>query len=88
MAGFTTVRKLNQAYPGDAFIDVALSKASENDWIEAPHIIPAANAISITGWHQDAERKCSYPRITFTNDFRSRWIAKIAKASSLNSISL
>jgi imidazolonepropionase-like amidohydrolase len=54
-AGFTTVRALGQVYPGLTFIDVALSKASENKLIVAPHIIPAGHALSITGGHMDMD---------------------------------
>ena len=55
LAGFTTVRDIGQGYPGETFIDVALAKASEQGLIEAPHIIPAGHALSITGGHMDPE---------------------------------
>jgi imidazolonepropionase-like amidohydrolase len=54
MSGFTTVRNLG-GYPGESFVDVALSKASELGWIKAPHIIPAGHALSITGGHMDPD---------------------------------
>jgi imidazolonepropionase-like amidohydrolase len=54
MAGFTTVRNLGLT-PGESFVDVALSKASEAGWIIAPHIIPAGHALSITGGHLDPD---------------------------------
>lgn len=55
LAGFTTIRDLDQCYPGDSFTTVALSKASEQGWIDAPHIIPAGHALSITGGHMDPD---------------------------------
>lgn len=59
-AGFTTVRDLGQIYPGETFVDVALSKASEKGWIKAPHIIPAGHALSITGGHMDPDMIANY----------------------------
>lgn len=59
MAGFTTVRNLGLT-PGESFVDVALSKASETGWIAAPHIIPAGHPLSITGGHLDPNMFGSY----------------------------
>lgn len=59
-AGFTTVRDLGQVYPGETFVDVALSRASEQRMIVAPHIIPAGHALSITGGHMDPDTLGSY----------------------------
>ena len=50
MAGFTTVRDLGS----DGFNSVALAKASDQGFIEAPSIMPAGYALSITGGHGDA----------------------------------
>lgn len=50
MAGFTTVRDLGSG----GFNNIALAKASERGLIEAPSIIPAGYALSITGGHGDA----------------------------------
>ena len=50
MAGFTTVRDL----AAGGFNNIALAKASEQGLIEAPSIIPAGYALSITGGHGDA----------------------------------
>lgn len=47
LAGFTTIRELGS--PG--FVDVATMKAIERGDIIGPNIIPAANALSITGGH-------------------------------------
>lgn len=59
-AGFTTVRDLGQVYPGETFVDVALSRASEQRMIVAPHIIPAGHALSITGGHMDPDTLGNY----------------------------
>jgi imidazolonepropionase-like amidohydrolase len=53
MSGFTTVRDMGQTHPSTILIDVALSEASESEWIEAPRIIPAGHILSITGGHGD-----------------------------------
>lgn len=53
MAGFTTVRNMGQTHPSLILIDVALSEASDDDWIEAPRIIPSGHMLSITGGHGD-----------------------------------
>lgn len=71
MAGFTTVRDLNQGYPGDSFIDVALARASENKWIDAPHIIPSGHALSITGGHQDPDMLGGFAPNVLQVDYRS-----------------
>lgn len=71
MAGFTTVRDLNQGFPGDSFIDVALSRASENKWIEAPHIIPSGHALSITGGHQDPDMLGGFAPNVLQVDYRT-----------------
>lgn len=49
LAGFTTVRNVGAA----DFVDVALMHAVERGDIEGPWIIPAGNAIGITGGHAD-----------------------------------
>lgn len=54
MAGFTTVRNLGLT-PGESFVDVGLSKASDAGWIVAPHIIPSGHPLSITGGHVDPD---------------------------------
>ncbi len=59
MAGFTTVRNLGQNN-GENFVDVALSKASENGWIVAPHIVPCGHPLSITGGHLDPDMNAGY----------------------------
>lgn len=59
MAGFTTVRNLGLT-PGESFVDVALSRASEAGWITAPHIIPAGHGLSITGGHLDPDMFGAY----------------------------
>ncbi|MBW0160809.1 MAG: amidohydrolase family protein [Sediminibacterium sp. Gen4] len=53
MSGFTTVRNMGQTHPSRILIDVALSEASDKDWIEAPRIIPSGHMLSITGGHGD-----------------------------------
>lgn len=53
MAGFTTVRNIGQTHPTIELIDVALSEAEKNGWIEAPRIIPCGHMIGITGGHAD-----------------------------------
>lgn len=50
MAGFTTVRDL----ASDGYVNIALANASDEGWIDAPHIVPAGYALSITGGHGDA----------------------------------
>ena len=53
MAGFTTVRNVGQVHPSIELINVALSEASNNDWITAPRIIPCGHMIGISGGHAD-----------------------------------
>lgn len=53
LAGFTTVRNIGQVHPTKELIDVALSEAEKNGWIEAPRIIPCGHMIGITGGHAD-----------------------------------
>ncbi len=53
LAGFTTVRDLGQTSPSPILIDVAVSKASDAGWIDAPRIIPCGHMLSITGGHGD-----------------------------------
>lgn len=53
MAGFTTVRNMGQTHPSPILIDVAMAEASDNDWIEAPRIVPCGHMLSITGGHGD-----------------------------------
>ncbi len=50
IAGFTTVRDVGSV----EFVDVALAQASDAGRIEAPRIVPAGHALSITGGHGDA----------------------------------
>lgn len=59
MAGFTTVRNLGIA-PVESFVDVALAKASDAGWIDAPHIIPCGHPLSITGGHMDVDMAGSF----------------------------
>src|SRR5262245_8528163 len=47
--GFTTVRDLGST----GFVDVALSKATAQGWIEGPSVIPVGHYITITGGHCD-----------------------------------
>ena len=53
-AGFTTVRNLGLfVKTGGYLLDVALSEAVENGWIDGPRIVPAGHAICPTGGHLD-----------------------------------
>ncbi len=53
-AGFTTVRNLGLfVRTGGQLLDVALSQAVEDGWIDGPRIIPAGHAICPTGGHLD-----------------------------------
>lgn len=53
-AGFTTVRNLGLFIQTNGILlDVALSKAIDNNWIEGPRVIPAGHAITPTGGHLD-----------------------------------
>lgn len=49
LAGFTTVRDLGAAQ----FADVSVARAIDEGLIPGPHILPAANALGITGGHCD-----------------------------------
>lgn len=49
MAGFTTVRNVGSS----GFSDVALMRASDAGWIDAPRIVPAGHSLGITGGHCD-----------------------------------
>ena len=53
MAGFTTVRNVGQVHPSIELINVALSEASNAEWIAAPRIIPCGHMIGISGGHAD-----------------------------------
>lgn len=53
MGGFTTIRNMGQIHQTPMLIDVALSEAAENDWVESPRIIPSGHYLSITGGHGD-----------------------------------
>jgi imidazolonepropionase-like amidohydrolase len=54
LAGFTTVRNLGLfVRTGGVLLDVALARASDLGWIDAPRIVPAGHAISPTGGHLD-----------------------------------
>lgn len=48
-SGFTTVRDVGSS----GFADVALMRASDAGWIEAPRIIAAGHSLGITGGHCD-----------------------------------
>jgi imidazolonepropionase-like amidohydrolase len=53
-AGFTTVRNLGLfVKTGGYLLDVALSRAVDNGWIDGPRIVPAGHAITPTGGHLD-----------------------------------
>lgn len=49
LSGFTTVRDVGSS----GFADVALMRASDAEWIEAPRVIPAGHSLGITGGHCD-----------------------------------
>lgn len=55
MAGFTTVRDLGQLLYTKDLLAVALSKASDEGWIEAPRIFAAGHSVTISGGHADPE---------------------------------
>ncbi len=69
-AGFTTVRNLGVS-SGESFVDVALAKASESGWIQAPHIIPAGHALSSTGGHLDPDMFGSYAPNVLSVSYRT-----------------
>ncbi len=49
LSGFTTVRDVGS----NGFSDVALMRASDAGWIDAPRIVPAGHSLGITGGHCD-----------------------------------
>ena len=49
LAGFTTVRDVGSGY----FVDVALMRAIDQDFIPGPRVFPAGHSIGITGGHCD-----------------------------------
>ncbi|HWC34619.1 MAG TPA: amidohydrolase family protein [Mycobacteriales bacterium] len=54
LAGFTTVRNLGLfVRTGGTLLDVALSRAIDNGWVDGPRVVPAGHAISPTGGHLD-----------------------------------
>ena len=53
LAGFTTVRDLGQLHLTPDLLAVSLARASDAGWIDAPRIVAAGHAISITGGHID-----------------------------------
>jgi imidazolonepropionase-like amidohydrolase len=54
MAGFTTVRNLGlMVKTGGYLLDVALSRAIDNGWVEGPRMVCAGHAITPTGGHLD-----------------------------------
>jgi imidazolonepropionase-like amidohydrolase len=55
LAGFTTVRDLGQLHMTPDLLAVSLARASDAGWIDAPRIVAAGHAISVTGGHVDPE---------------------------------
>jgi imidazolonepropionase-like amidohydrolase len=55
LAGFTTVRDMAQLHLTPDLLAVSMARASDAGWIEAPRIVAAGHAISITGGHIDPE---------------------------------
>ncbi len=55
MAGFTTVRDLGQVHLTKELLSVALARASDAGWIDAPRVIACGHAITISGGHIDPE---------------------------------
>jgi imidazolonepropionase-like amidohydrolase len=54
LAGFTTARNLGLfVKTGGYVLDVALSRAIDNGWIDGPRLVPAGHAITPTGGHLD-----------------------------------
>jgi imidazolonepropionase-like amidohydrolase len=54
LAGFTTVRNLGLfVRTGGILLDVALSRAIDNGWVDGPRVVPAGHAIAATGGHLD-----------------------------------
>jgi imidazolonepropionase-like amidohydrolase len=53
-AGFTTARNLGLfVKTGGYLLDVALSRAIDNGWIDGPRLVPAGHAITPSGGHLD-----------------------------------
>jgi imidazolonepropionase-like amidohydrolase len=55
MAGFTTIRDMGQLHMTPDLLAISMARASDAGWIEAPRIVAAGHAISITGGHIDPE---------------------------------
>jgi imidazolonepropionase-like amidohydrolase len=55
LAGFTTVRDMAQLHLTPDLLAVSMARASDAGWIDAPRIVAAGHAISITGGHIDPE---------------------------------
>ena len=55
LAGFTTVRDMGQLHVTPDLLAVSMARASDAGWIDAPRIVAAGHAISITGGHMDPE---------------------------------
>jgi imidazolonepropionase-like amidohydrolase len=54
LAGFTSARNLGLfVKTGGYLLDVALSRAIDNGWIDGPRLVPAGHAITPTGGHLD-----------------------------------
>jgi imidazolonepropionase-like amidohydrolase len=53
LGGFTTVRDLAQLHPSLDLVAVAVSNAADKGWVDAPHIVAAGHALSMTGGHID-----------------------------------
>lgn len=49
LAGFTTVRDLGSG----GFVDVAVGKATDAEWIRGPRVVPVGHPITTTGGHCD-----------------------------------
>lgn len=55
LAGFTTIRDMADLHLTKDLLAVSLARASDAGWIDAPRIVAAGHAISITGGHIDPE---------------------------------
>jgi len=54
LAGFTSARNLGLfVKTGGYLLDVAVSRAIDNGWIDGPRLVPAGHAITPTGGHLD-----------------------------------
>jgi imidazolonepropionase-like amidohydrolase len=49
LAGFTTVRDIGST----GFVDVAVGKATDSNWIKGPRVVPVGHPITTTGGHCD-----------------------------------